>query len=1046
MRTRDKRKLPEQVLDLMSCLRGHVADENMKQFYQKSLQGFSLDRLEGSGISEMEIPDLKEAERMLDPELPLTELSGEQIHLLVRTLGRKPASEQELETEQELLRNARTMARVLAGYQEEISLTLSSAKTEDEGTNIQFIVSGPKDTGGAIDAMIRGVYGRAKTEVSPGAPKGKFRVYAKARKMGWDSKKIHQTEDQETHSWVTAVASSLPADHTYTVQVCLQPAKAQENALRPRLEKLAQVYDQLKFYGEISWNRSMTLGENRNQMKEHFIKEAMKLVNLEDVYTYGDSYAENFTLGSKEIKKEILLLLDELEYEMLRTKKMLYQGCCTVSISITAESEETLQAVTSILSGMMEQERIHLTWGVKPVSAMMGYPEELLPFLLFPTREYAGFAFVENEMFSLMPSKREGLEIGHVLWNDEPVSKFSLPRRALNRHTFIAGMTGAGKTNTMFNLIEGVGLPFLVIEPVKGEYRALRGRYPELKVWVMKTAGGVGTELLRVNPFWFPEHANLAFHIDSMKTILSSAFELSAAMPNILEQCLYRVYVKAGWDLITNENLYRGTLPEEYLYPDFDDLCNEIEDYLNRAEFGEEVMGNYKGALLTRMRSFVNGFKGVLLNTSLHPDYAAMMNGRNVIELEGLADDADKCLVMGTLLVQYYEFLKLHFQDTDKESPLKHLFVIEEAHRLFKNTTRRSSGEGPDPTGQLVESLGNIMAEIRAFGEGMLIVDQSPAKIAEDVIKNSATKIIHRLDHEKDIKMISSSLLLPKGGQGIPALKQGEALVRTEGMPRPCKVKMRLSQIKEAYQLSGSFQSEAEAEGELAAVFAATSILQNEDVFESIAVLTEQFWNTLLLSGPDQWETTVDQFFALVICKLQQWGAYDMVDSRFSVLQQIAAQVVKRRYGNLGKKHMGILYMFLMRLFDLYWEARNGGFVKKGSVTLLWKYLEAHIKVIITEELLRGTAERDYQDFCQLLEGKTEDRFMSVLYAWIKKWSGDEEDLARQMGAEELRKLFLWKMTISTDIGFLESRKAVFERLERELKSGYDGQRDEANE
>lgn len=1041
MKSKDKRKLPEQIVELMSTLRGRVIDEKMKLFYQEVLHGFSIERLEESGISEAEVPDLKEAERMLAPKLPLTETSGERMHLLVRALGRKPVKEQEKETENELIRNARTMARVLAGYQEEISFTLSSTKAEDEDTNIQLIVSGPKNTGGAMNAMIRGVYGRVETEASEEPLRQRLKVYAEARKMGWNSKEIHKTQDTENHSWVTAVTSSLPADSTYTVQVHLHPAEDKKNSLQLRLDELAQTYDRLKFYGEINWSRSMTLGQNRNQTKEHFIKETMKMVNLEDVYTYGDSYTENFSLGSQEVKKEILLLLEELEYEMLRTKKMLYQGCFTVSLSVTAESEETLQAVTSILSGVMKQERIHLTWGVKPAAAMLGYAEEILPFLLFPTREYAGFAFVENETFSLMPPKQDGLEIGHVLWNDEPVSKFSLPGQMLNRHAFIAGMTGAGKTNTLFNMIEGLGLPFLVIEPVKGEYRALRGHYPEMNVWVMKTAGGDGTEILRVNPFWFPEHANLAFHIDSMKTILSSAFELSAAMPNILEQCLYRVYVKAGWDLITNENLYRGELPEEYLYPDFDDLCNEIEEYLDHAEFGEEVMGNYKGALLTRMRSFVNGFKGILLNTSEHPDYAAMMDGRNVIELEGLADDADKCLVMGTILVQYYEFLKLHFQDTDKERPLKHLFVIEEAHRLFKNTVKRDNTEGPDPTGQLVESLGNIMAEIRAFGEGMLIVDQSPAKIAEDVVKNSATKIIHRLDHEKDVKMIRASLLLHGEGQSVPALKQGEALVRTEGMLRPCKVKMRLSHIKEAYQLSGSFRGGERAEGELAGVFAATSILQKENVFESITALTEQFWNTLLLSEPEEWKSVTDQFFTLVICQLQQCGVYDMVNSRFSVLRQIAAQVVKRRYGGLGKKDMGILHMFLLRLFDLYWEQRSGVFVKNGAVFLLWQYLNTHIKPIITGAHLQGTAEDDYLDFCQLLEESAGEPFMAMLYALMKKWiENGEEDSIRQMDAEELQKLFQWEMILFADEDFLKNRKTVFERLSRELKNGYDEQ------
>ena len=92
-------------------------------------------------------------------------------------------------------------------------------------------------------------------------------------------------------------------------------------------------------------------------------------------------------------------------------------------------------------------------------------------------------------------------------------------------------------------------------------------------------------EVLQLNPFWFPEGANLAFHIDSIKTIISSAFDLSAAMPNIVEQCLYNVYMKAGWNIVTNHNIYQDILPETYLYPPFQDFSNEESSYLDKSEF-----------------------------------------------------------------------------------------------------------------------------------------------------------------------------------------------------------------------------------------------------------------------------------------------------------------------------------------------------------------------------------------------------------------------------------------------------------------------------
>jgi DNA helicase HerA-like ATPase len=39
----------------------------------------------------------------------------------------------------------------------------------------------------------------------------------------------------------------------------------------------------------------------------------------------------------------------------------------------------------------------------------------------------------------------------------------------------------------------------------------------------------------------------------------------------------------------------------------------------------------------------------------------------------------------------------------------------------------------------------NLLAEVRKYGEGLIIADQIPNKLIPDVIKNTNTKIVHRL-------------------------------------------------------------------------------------------------------------------------------------------------------------------------------------------------------------------------------------------------------------------------------------------------------------
>ena len=49
-----------------------------------------------------------------------------------------------------------------------------------------------------------------------------------------------------------------------------------------------------------------------------------------------------------------------------------------------------------------------------------------------------------------------------------------------------------------------------------------------------------------------------------------------------------------------------------------------------------------------------------------------------------------------------------------------------------------------------MEMFAGLLAEIRAYGEGLIIAEQIPAKLIPDVIKNTAVKIVHRLPAADD--------------------------------------------------------------------------------------------------------------------------------------------------------------------------------------------------------------------------------------------------------------------------------------------------------
>ena len=142
-----------------------------------------------------------------------------------------------------------------------------------------------------------------------------------------------------------------------------------------------------------------------------------------------------------------------------------------------------------------------------------------------------------------------------------------------------------------------------------------------------------------------------------------------------------------------------------------------------------EVAGNIKTAIKARLESLCAGAKGYMFNTRDFLDMDQLMKEKAVFELEGLADDSDKAFAVGLMVIFVNEYRQICGRRNSKESPLAHLLVIEEAHRLLKNTaTEKTSEDTRNRTGKAVEHFTNMIAEMRSYGQGVIVAAQIPTK------------------------------------------------------------------------------------------------------------------------------------------------------------------------------------------------------------------------------------------------------------------------------------------------------------------------------
>jgi hypothetical protein len=419
-----------------------------------------------------------------------------------------------------------------------------------------------------------------------------------------------------------------------------------------------------------------------------------------------------------------------------------------------------------------------------------------------PARELPGLRFTLRPEFDVTPETaltpgdgdRGDVLAGTVLdHNRVPAGTLTLPLASLNRHVFVTGATGAGKSQTVRGLLEqatAAGIPWLVVEPAKAEYRLMATRLPGSKVICIRP-GDLDRPAAGINPLEpAPGPAGSRFplqtHADLLRALFLAAFQADEPFPQVLSAALTRVYEQAGWDLVTGQSATPGVQPA---YPGLEDLQAAALAVVDEAGYGREVRDNVRGFVTVRIGSLRLGTTGRFLDGGHPIDFGKLLDADVVLEIEDAGDDHDKAFLMGAVLIRLTEHLRLrHRHEQQAPVRLRHLTVIEEAHRLLRQPP---PGASIGPAAHAVEMFADLLAEIRAYGEGLIIAEQIPAKLIPDVIKNTAVKIVHRLPAADDRDSVGATMnLRPAQSEYLVTLRPGEAAVHADGMDYPVLARM----------------------------------------------------------------------------------------------------------------------------------------------------------------------------------------------------------------------------------------------------------------
>lgn len=393
--------------------------------------------------------------------------------------------------------------------------------------------------------------------------------------------------------------------------------------------------------------------------------------------------------------------------------------------------------------------------------------------------------------------RNNDLERDHILIGElHQGGVASVHRNQFTKHALITGFTGSGKTVTVKSIVHQLhasGVPVLVIESAKHEYRSLLNvsafSEDEEPLWVF-TAGNESCAPVRLNPFELLPGIRVEAHVSRLQTCFEGALPPIGPLASMIGEAIVDVYERRGWRL-TDQGPEIGEVIH-LSFPTMIDFYKRMSELTSERGYEGEVRSNVSAAVLGRIKPLTIGTKGMMFQSDRdhrigEPRKESLISEifkrSAVIELNDLNID-DKAMLTMFLLTFLREHRERH---ASADGSLVHAAVVEEAHNILENveSTGGTEGGGADTRFKAVQAFSSLLTEIRALGQSLIIVDQSPEKLAPDALRNTNIQIAHQLRDSKDRDSISRAMIMEQQQRDyLGKLVPGQAAMFVTGLER----------------------------------------------------------------------------------------------------------------------------------------------------------------------------------------------------------------------------------------------------------------------
>lgn len=356
-----------------------------------------------------------------------------------------------------------------------------------------------------------------------------------------------------------------------------------------------------------------------------------------------------------------------------------------------------------------------------------------------------------------------------------------VPLNDFTKHGLIVGMPGSGKTNFSLGLLlqfwRDFQIPFLAVEPTKSEYRSLMDAIPELQIF---TPGKNNVSPYIVNPFLPPRGVTVESFIPSLMSAFKAAFSMPNPLPDIFLAAVNECYNEYGWHL-------SSTVDDPSAKPfGLYEFIKVFRRRIQNMDYKGDVKSNMESAGVVRLVSLIEQNPNIYDTINSIP-LEDLLRRPTVIELNAINNKEQKSLIMALLLIQICVYTK---NNVSGDGKLKNILLIDEAHVLLSGRSTGSEEGAADSQGSTVEALEDMIAEIRSYGTGIIIADQSPTKVGRSIVANTNVKVIFKLVEKENKDAISTATNMEQADYDrLGRLGVGEAMLHYGRVYAPLHIK-----------------------------------------------------------------------------------------------------------------------------------------------------------------------------------------------------------------------------------------------------------------